>query len=397
MTSQNKEVLITGIGLVSSLGEGVDNHWEALTGPNHAKPVIDMQTVSPYGVHPLPEMDWSLQIPRRGDQRQMENWQRLGTYAAGLALDDAAIKENEELVSTMDLVVAAGGGERDVETDESIMKDAVASNDREKVLLERLPSDLRPTLFLAQLSNLLAGNISIVHKVTGSSRTYMGEETAGVTVIDNAVKRIASGRSTHMLVGGSYHADRPDALLPHALGHYLYAGGEHGVLERQDHGGGMRFGSVGAFLVLEEAEHAKKRGAKAYAKLTGVSADLGSREGEKGLQRMNAMVDAVAAKAPQAVLSGATGVAEATAFEMDFLKQRFGSDMPIRAFQTMTGQPLEANFPVGVALAAMALAKNGFYPKFENAEVENAAAIEQILVTCIAHVKGEGFAMLEKA
>ena len=73
MTSQNKEVLITGIGLVSSLGEGVDNHWEALTGPNHAKPVIDMQTVSPYGVHPLPEMDWSLQIPRRGDQRQMEN------------------------------------------------------------------------------------------------------------------------------------------------------------------------------------------------------------------------------------------------------------------------------------------------------------------------------------
>ena len=41
-------------------------------------------------------------------------------------------------------------------------------------------SDLRPTLFLAQLSNLLAGNISIVHGVTGSSRTFMGEEAAGV-------------------------------------------------------------------------------------------------------------------------------------------------------------------------------------------------------------------------
>ncbi len=397
MTSPNKEVLITGIGIVSSLGEGVENHWNVLAGSTSPKPVIDMQTVPPYGVHPLPEMDWSLQIPRRGDQRQMENWQRLGTYAAGLALDDAAIKENEELVATMDLVVAAGGGERDVETDEAIMRDAVASNDREKVLLERLPSDLRPTLFLAQLSNLLAGNISIVHKVTGSSRTYMGEETAGVTVIDNAVKRIASGRSTHMLVGGSYHADRPDALLPHALGHYLYAGGEHGILERQAHGGGMRFGSVGAFLVLEEAEHAKARGAKAYAKLTGVSSDLGSREGAKGKERMNAMIDALPNNAPDAILSGATGTAGATSFEMNFLKERFGSEIPVRAYQTVTGQPLEANFPLGVALAAMALSKDGFYPKFEDAEVETTAAVEQILVTCIAHVYGEGFAMLEKA
>ena len=44
-------------------------------------------------------------------------------------------------------------------------------------------NDLRPTLFLAQLSNLLAGNISIVHGVTGSSRTFMGEEAAGVDAV----------------------------------------------------------------------------------------------------------------------------------------------------------------------------------------------------------------------
>ena len=43
--------------------------------------------------------------------------------------------------------------------------------------------DLRPTLFLAQLSNLLAGNISIVHGVTGSSRTFMGEESSGVDAV----------------------------------------------------------------------------------------------------------------------------------------------------------------------------------------------------------------------
>ena len=51
-------------------------------------------------------------------------------------------------------------------------------------------SDLRPTLFLAQLSNLLAGNISIVHGVTGSSRTFMGEEAAGVDAVRIAAARI---------------------------------------------------------------------------------------------------------------------------------------------------------------------------------------------------------------
>ena len=395
MSSASKEVWITGIGLVSCYGEGADHHWEILGGDKAPDPVVSLETVPPYGVHPLPEMDWSLQIPRRGDQRQMENWQRLGTYAAGLALDDAGMKEDPELCSTMDLVVAAGGGERDVETDESILKDAMASNDREQVILERLPYDLRPTLFLAQLSNLLAGNISIVHKVTGSSRTYMGEETAGVTVIQNAVARIASGQSTHMLVGGSYNADRPDALLPHALGHYLYTGGKEGILERQAKGGGMRMGSAGAFLVLEEAEHAKARGAKAYAVLSSVSSDLGKRDGEKGVARLDEMYEKLDAT-PDAVISGATGVKEATAYELDYLTSKLGENMPIRAFQTLIGQPLEATFPTGVALAALALKNGDFYAPFEAEEKPAEGDVSSILVTSIGHHCGEGFAVLRK-
>ena len=62
-------------------------------------------------------------------------------------------------------------------------------------LNERLMNDLRPTLFLAQLSNLLAGNIAIVHGVTGSSRTFMGEEAAGVDAARIALARIAAGQS----------------------------------------------------------------------------------------------------------------------------------------------------------------------------------------------------------
>lgn len=71
------------------------------------------------------------------------------------------------------MVVAAGGGERDEAVDAAILAASESRNDRDVLLNEKLTTELRPTLFLAQLSNLLAGNISIVHKVTGSSRTFM--------------------------------------------------------------------------------------------------------------------------------------------------------------------------------------------------------------------------------
>ncbi len=397
MTANNHEVWITGVGIVSCFGEGAEHHWKVLGADKAPKPIIDNEIVKPYSVHPLPEMDWSLQIPRRGDQRQMENWQRLGTYTAGLALEDAGMKEIEELVSSMDLVVAAGGGERDVETDNAIMRDAIAANDREKLLLERLPSDLRPTLFLAQLSNLLAGNISIVHKVTGSSRTYMGEETAGITSIENAVSRIKSGQSTHLLVGGSYNADRPDALLPHELGHHLYRGGDAGIHGRQADGGGLRMGSAGAFLVLEEAEHARKRGAKVYAKLTGVASDLGSRDAEKTFTRLDGIVErlGLSDNAPDAVISGATGVRDVTKLEFDYLNEKFGSDIATRAFNTQIGTPLEANLPAGVAFAALAIKNSGFYPQFEKEEKASPSSVNRILVTSLGHVCGEGMAVVE--
>ncbi|AEQ08467.1 3-oxoacyl-(Acyl-carrier-protein) synthase ii [Brucella melitensis NI] len=69
---QNNKVVITGIGLISSLGEGVEAHWNAFSKAG-TQPHLEKQAFAPYTVHPLGEVDWSLQIPKRGDQRQMEN------------------------------------------------------------------------------------------------------------------------------------------------------------------------------------------------------------------------------------------------------------------------------------------------------------------------------------
>ena len=85
------------------------------------------------------------------------------------------------MLSHMDMIVAADGGERDLAVDSTILSGMPRAANPAAFLNERLFSDLRPTLFLAQLSNLLAGNISIVHSVTSSSRTFMGEESPAST------------------------------------------------------------------------------------------------------------------------------------------------------------------------------------------------------------------------
>ena len=156
-------------------------------------PYADATTFAPFVVHPLAPINFDAQIPKKGDQRQMENWQRIGTYAAGLALDSAGVKGNADILSRMDMIVAAGGGERDLTVDSNILSGHQARSRSAAFLNERLMSDLRPTLFLAQLSNLLAGNISIVHGVTGSSRTFMGEESAGIDAVRIAHARIGAG------------------------------------------------------------------------------------------------------------------------------------------------------------------------------------------------------------
>src|SRR5262249_6312809 len=103
MAEAPREAWITGIGIVSGLGEGLDAHWQ---GFSESTPVTDTASFSTFIVHPLAPIDFDKQIPKKGDQRQMEPWQRIGTYAAGLALDSAGAKGNSALLGHMDMIVA---------------------------------------------------------------------------------------------------------------------------------------------------------------------------------------------------------------------------------------------------------------------------------------------------
>ncbi|WP_095087458.1 beta-ketoacyl-ACP synthase [Mesorhizobium sophorae] len=395
--SSPRDVVITGIGLVSSLGEGPDAHWQKLAQPG-LQPVLEAARFAPYTVHPLPEIDWNLQIAKRGDQRQMETWQRLGTYAAGLALDDAGIKGNDELCTTMDMVVAAGGGERDEAVDAAILAASESRNDRDVLLNEKLTTELRPTLFLAQLSNLLAGNISIVHKVTGSSRTFMGEEGAGVAAVETAAARIRSGQSTHILVGGAFQTEHSDMLLGYELAGYLHRGPWKPVWQRRGaEGGGVVSGSGGAFLVLEQREHATSRGRKIYAELGPVvSGRARRRRGELDTEIAALLSQAALPNGKLLALSGASGAHAATGAEKAALDAN--PAIASRGFSTLTGHMKEAQFPFAVALAALAVDRKAAYPVFDAAaETPFEGVPATVLATAIGYHQFEGMALVNAA
>ena len=392
-SSGRREVWITGIGLATSLGEGLDANWNAL---NEGRIHVDEKTFAPYVVHPLAPINFDTQIPKKGDQRQMEAWQRIGTYAAGLALDSAGIKGNKDILGRMDMVVAAGGGERDISVDTNILNAEARGNSAPGFLNERLMNDLRPTLFLAQLSNLLAGNIAIVHGVCGTSRTFMGEEVAGVDATRIALARIAAGQSDIMLIGGSHNGERKDLLVLYEFGNFNLRDKFAPVWERKEHSG-FALGSAGAFLVLESRVHAEARGAKPFARLTASVADhsLRKQPGEltATLDKLWSQLGPIASGG--AIITGATGAEPATSEERAFLAKH--RDFAVRATSTRFGHTMETQFPLGLALAALSLSRGSLFPPGDSSgmEIEMSGAPTQIAVVATGHWRGEGMALVE--
>jgi len=387
------EAWITGIGLATSLGEGLEANWDALA---ERRVNVDTKGFAPYVVHPLAPVVFDAQIPKKGDQRQMEAWQRIGTYAAGLALDSAGIKGNKDILAHTDMIIAAGGGERDLAVDSAILNAEARGNSAPGFLNERLMSDLRPTLFLAQLSNLLAGNIAIVHGVTGSSRTFMGEEAASIDAVRIALARIASGQSDIVLVGAAHNGERKDLLVLYEFGDFNLKD-EFAPVWARGGRGGFALGSGGAFLVIESRQHAEARGAKPYARLSQVVADRTPRKSEGEIEAsLNRLWSQLRQPADDiAIITGATGAEPATSEERAFLTAH--PEVPVRATGTSFGHTMETQFPLGLALAALSISHGKLFPPNDSSglEIEMEKAPSQIVVIGTGHWRGEGMALVE--
>ncbi|BBK29905.1 3-oxoacyl-[acyl-carrier-protein] synthase II [Stella humosa] len=392
MTPPGREVWITGVGLVSSLGEGRAAHMAALADPARIAAGRDGGTYSPFHIHPIRELAVDRFMPRRADQRTTGPWMHYGIHAAGLALEEAGVLGDAALLAATHVLTAAGGGERDIALDEEILAEIAAMEAPEVLINRRLTEGLRPTAFLAQLSNMLAGNLSIVLGPAASSRTFMGEESAGVEALRVAWRRAATGQGDLFLVAAAYNSLRADMLLQHQTGGRLLQGPWRDLWDRP--AGGMCLGSMGAALVVESADHAVARGARPIARLADIAHGWSRREpGAAAALAAASWPDAVAGRT--LVLSGASGAGPITAEEKAFLAGQ-GGGIAVRGTAAAIGHGVEASFAANVALGAWCAQAQFAFPPLSADPVEVVAgAIERVAVTAWGARRGEGLALLE--
>jgi 3-oxoacyl-[acyl-carrier-protein] synthase II len=394
MAGYHRDVWITGIGLVSPVGEGIDAHGPRMD----TQPRLNTTDWAPYLYHPLAPVVFDQQIPKKSDQRQMAPCQRIGTYAAGLALQSAGLKADAARLARMDMVVTTLGGERDMAADAAVLKAARGAADPAACLNETLMTELRPTFFLGQLPNLLAGNIAIIHGVTGSARVLLGEEEAGADTLRLAAARISAGQSDCVLAGASYNGARMDILLYLVSAGHALASEWRPVFERAATGGGIALGSAGAFLVLEAAEAARERGARPIARLTSIVSDTSAPDDlaarEATLQQLWSQLAPQLKPGCLAVISGVSGAEPATSVERRFLERLA---LPTRATGSRLGYVGHAQFPANAAIAALLVARGRLCAPCGalEAAVADDRPIEQIVVTGVGRNYGEALALIE--
>jgi len=392
-----REVVITGQGLLSPLGQDLPATWAGLHDPAAVAAAARTDLLPPFTVYPMAPPPVDKYVPKRGDQRAMGPFMLQGCVAAGMAMEQAGLLGNQALLKQINLMVGVGGGERDETVDEAILAALAGANDG-NLLAEQLQTELRPTLFLAQLPNLFAGNISIVLGVSGSSRTFMGEESAGVDAVRVAYERIASGQADLFLVGSAFNAVRQDIALLYHAGGYLLQDPALPFWARPR--AGMALGSAGAFVVLESREHAEARGVTPLARLAGVVNDRCRREPGQAAANARREWAALAPRPGAALLSGACGSGPVTAEEHGFLLDLVqGEARPqVRPTAVALGSSMECTFVTNLALSVAAVQAGKLFPALTDDAVEQASASEfdQAVITTWGHRRGEGLALVER-
>jgi 3-oxoacyl-[acyl-carrier-protein] synthase II len=248
----------------------------------------------------------------------------------------------------------------------------------------------------------MAGNISIVHGVTDSSRTFMGEEMAGVTAIETAVAQIQHDQGDVFLVGGAYIAERADMTMLMEFGKTLWKGDYKSIWSRENSDGGMIMGSAGAFLVLESRQHAEARGAKPYARINTVVSDRCNRQPGAARKVAEGLWEKVSAEIPAGplpVLTGCCGIQPQLTEEHEFLNSLSdkGINPVTRGVTTVLGNTMEAQFPVNVILASLAISKGAFFDPFDDSGVEEGFSghPQRVLISNWGHWRGESLALVD--
>ncbi|MBL8505222.1 MAG: beta-ketoacyl-ACP synthase II [Methylobacillus glycogenes] len=263
-----RRVVVTGLGVVSPVGIGVETAWANLVAGKSGITNITKFDASPFASQiagEVKEFDVSQFLPAK-DARRMDTFIQYGMAAAIEAVKDSGIVVTEENAERIGVSIGSGiGGLQLIE-------------DTDTVYHESGPRKINPFFIPGTIINMISGNLSILYGFKGPNVAIVTACTTGTHSIGDAARMIEYGDADVMVAGG---AEAPITKL--GVGGFAAA---RALSTRNDDPAtasrpwdkdrdGFVIGEGAGVLVLEEYESAKKRGAKIYAELVGygMSAD----------------------------------------------------------------------------------------------------------------------------
>lgn len=258
---KNRRVVVTGMGAITPIGNSVEEFWNGIKeGKIGFGPITYFDTAD-YRCKLAAEVkDFDpAQYMDKKSARRMEQFCQFAVAAAGQAISDAGLDMEQEDPYMVGCSVGSGIG-------------SLQAMEREyDRLKEKGPGRVGPMLVPLMISNMAAGNVSIAYGLKGKSLNVVTACATGTHSIGEAYRTIQYGDADVMIAGGTESSITPIGIAGFsALTALSFSEDpERASIPFDKERNGFVMGEGSAIVVLEELEHAKRRGAKIYAELNG--------------------------------------------------------------------------------------------------------------------------------
>lgn len=363
-----RKVVITGIGVLSPIGTGREDYWEALAQGKTGFGPVTLFDTSSFDVHvagELRDFDPEIFLGRKG-LRELDRSARLVCSAAKFAIDDARLGITDENTGSIGVSIGTTFGSLH----------SISQFDRQGLL--EGPRYVNPSHFPNTVLNSPASRVSIRFNIKGFNTTISTGFCASLDALSYAADFIRLGRANAVLAGGVEELCEETFLGFHTLGYLAGLDGSAPVSCPFDAGrNGIILSEGSAVFVLEDSAHALQRDVDILAVVRGCGSSFDPSAGKDFLPGRRGLGNAVLLALKDASLSPddidyvsacANSTRDLDRVETEVIKEVFGErafTIPISSVKSMVGESFSASGGLSAAAAVAAL-NRGFIPPTMN-------------------------------
>ncbi|WP_234117445.1 beta-ketoacyl-ACP synthase II [Clostridium hydrogenum] len=361
----NRRVVITGLGAITPVGNNVEKFWDSIKNGKCGIDVIKAFDITDFKATLAAEVkDFKPEdYMEKKETKRMDRFCQFAMAAASEAVEDS--KLDWETIDKERLGVILGSGIGGIGTIE----------EQHSKLIEKGPNRVSPMVIPMIISNMAAGNVAIKYGAKGICTTIVTACASSNNAIGEAYRNIKFGYSDVMISGGSEASITPLSVSGFASLTALSKSTDplRASIPFDKDRNGFIMGEGSAIVILEELEHALKRGAKIYAEVAGygstcdayhITSPAPNGEGAARAIKLAMEEDGVKAEDISYINAHGTSTPYNDKFETEAIKSVFGEyayKVPVSSTKSMTGHLLGAAGAIETVISVKAI-EDGFIP-----------------------------------